>query len=153
KTGRNTARYGEIHVERIRVVKRLQAERFMPLKAIRAVLDGQDDAFTPEQRAMLLDVKERLSQSLARSRDDVPRVAARALLSRHGLDRRDLDDLVRARLVEPTRGPRGKLLVSADDAWLFELWAAVRAAGFTRDLGFDARFLRIYERSVAALFE
>ena len=62
-------------------------------------------------------------------------------------------DLVRARVLEVTPGPRGKLLVAADDAWVLELYAEVRRAGFTRDLGFDSRLLRIYERSVAALFE
>jgi len=152
KTGRNTARYGASHVDRIRVVKQLQAERFMPLKAIRAVLDGQDDAFTPEQRALLLDVKQRLSSSLARPRSDAPRVEARILLERHGLDRRDLDDLVRAKLVSPTRGPRGKLMVAADEAWAFELYGEARRAGFSRELGFDARLLRMYERAISSLF-
>ena len=69
KTGRNSARYGEVHVERIRIVRQLQNERFMPLKAIRAVLDGRDDAFTPEQRGFIVDVKRRLSST--------PREAAR----------------------------------------------------------------------------
>lgn len=153
KTGRNTARYGQVHIERIRVVKQLQNERFMPLRAIRAVLDGEDHAFTPEQRELLLDVKQRLSTSLARPRAQAPRLEVRALLERHGLDRSDLEDLVRAGIVEVVRGPRGKRLVAADDAWAFELYAEVRRAGFTRDLGFDAGFLRIYEKAVASLFE
>ncbi|HEY3822431.1 MAG TPA: MerR family transcriptional regulator [Polyangiaceae bacterium] len=153
KTGRNTAHYGEQHVERIRLVRQLQNERFMPLKAIRAVLDGKDDAFTPAQRGMLLDVKQRLSSSLAQPRVKAASLDARALLARHDLDRDDLDDLVGAGVLEVTAGPRGKLLVAADDAWVIELYAEVRRAGFTRDLGFDARLLRIYERSVAALFE
>ncbi|HEX3343145.1 MAG TPA: MerR family transcriptional regulator, partial [Polyangiaceae bacterium] len=102
KTGRNTARYGEHHVERIRVVRQLQNERFMPLRAIRAVLDGKDDAFTPEQRGVLLDVKQRLSTSLARPRAKARSLDARPLLARLGLDRADLDDLARARLLEVT---------------------------------------------------
>ena len=133
-------------------MRQLQNERFMPLKAIRAVLDGEDEAFTPEQRALLVDVKHRLATSLARP-DGAPRVEVKALLARHGLERADLDDLVKAKVVEVVKGPRGKLLVSADDAWAFELYAEVRRAGFTRDLGFDARLLRIYERAVASLFE
>jgi DNA-binding transcriptional MerR regulator len=154
KTGRNTARYGEGHVERIRVVKQLQNERFMPLRAIRAVLDGKDEAFTPEQRGMLLDVKQRLSTSLlARPRAKAASVDARALLARHGLEQSDLDDLVEAGVLDVTEGPRGKLLVAAGEAWAIELYAELRRAGFTRDLGFDARLLRIYERSVTALFE
>jgi hypothetical protein len=125
----------------------------MPLRAIRAVLDGEDDAFTPAQRGVLLDVKQRLSSTLARPREEAPPVDARTLLARHGLDRSDLEDLVRARVLEVERGPRGKLLVAAEDAWVFELYAEVRRAGFTRDLGFDAKLLRIYERAVATLFE
>ncbi len=153
KTGRNTARYGEAHVERIRVVKRLQADRFMPLRAIRAVLDGEDDGFTPEQRSVLLDVKQHLPPSLARPEPSGELVDARALLARNGLDRRDLDDLVNAGLVEVRRRARGRLLVASEDAWMFELLAEVRRAGFTRELGFDAELLRVYERTVAFLFE
>jgi DNA-binding transcriptional MerR regulator len=153
KTGRNTARYGETHVERIRVVRQLQNERFMPLKAIRAVLDGKDDAFTPEQRTMLLDVKQRLSASLARAPQKALPLDARALLVQHGLERADLDDLLRAGVIEVSRGPRGKLMVDADDAWVFALYADVRRAGFTRELGFDAKLLRIYECAVASLFQ
>ena len=39
KTGRNTAFYGPEHVERVNVIRRLQHELFLPLKAIRALLD------------------------------------------------------------------------------------------------------------------
>ena len=154
KTGRNTARYSERHVERIRVVRRLQSERFLPLRAIRAVLDGEDEAFTPEQRAQLLDVKQRLATTFLRADGGAQElVDARALLARHGLDARDLDDLVTARALEVHRGPRGKALVRAEDAWLFELLAEVRRAGYTRELGFDGHLLRIYERAVASLWE
>jgi DNA-binding transcriptional MerR regulator len=153
KTGRNTARYGELHVERIRVVKELQAERFMPLKAIRAVLDGRDDEFTPAQRSLLVEVKQRLAGSLAKARDDGKRLDADLLLSQCGLDRKDLSDMVGTGVVEVQRGPRGERLVSTDDAWAFELLGQVRRAGFTRKLGFDAKLLRIYSDAVSALVE
>jgi ring-1,2-phenylacetyl-CoA epoxidase subunit PaaE len=48
--GRNQAEYGREHLERLRFVKRLQEERMLPLRAIRAVLDGQDASFTPRSR-------------------------------------------------------------------------------------------------------
>jgi DNA-binding transcriptional MerR regulator len=151
KTGRNSARYGDVHVERIRIVRQLQSERFMPLKAIRAVLDGRDDAFTPEQLGFIVDVKRRLSSTLAKPRDARRRVDARALLARNGLDARDLDDLVRSQVIEFERSPRGALRVSSDDAWAFEMLRDVRRAGFAHDLGFDAKFLRLYERAVSSL--
>jgi DNA-binding transcriptional MerR regulator len=153
KTGRNTARYGEVHVERIRVVKELQAERFMPLKAIRAVLDGHDEAFTPAQRTLLVEVKQRLAGSLAKARDDGKRVDADGLLSQSGLDRRDLADMVGSGVIEVQRGPRGERFVSGDDVWAFELLGQVRRAGFTRKLGFDAKLLAIYAETVSSLVE
>ena len=153
KTGRNNARYGELHLERIRTVRRLQNERFMPLKAIRAVFEGRDDAFTPEQQGTIGDVKRRLAGTLARPPDRERRIDARALLARHGLEPRDLDDLVRSRLVDVDRGPRGTLRVSTDDAWAFEMLGQVRRAGFAHDLGFDAKLLRVYERAVASLVD
>jgi DNA-binding transcriptional MerR regulator len=153
KTGRNTARYGEVHVERIRVVKELQAERFMPLRAIRAVIDGQDDAFTPAQRLLFAEVKQRLAATLARDPEKDARVDAAVLLARHGLDRKDLTELEAAKVISVHRGARGKRFVSADDAWAFELLGEVRRAGFTRKLGFDAKLFSIYEQAVSALVE
>jgi DNA-binding transcriptional MerR regulator len=153
KTGRNSARYGEEHLERIRIVKRLQSERFLPLKAIRAVLDGRDDAFTPEQLGTITDVKRRLASTLGRPRSAAPRLDVRALLEHNGLSARDLDDLVRSRVVDIERGPRGAMRVSADEAWAFEMLGEVRRAGFAHELGFDAKLLRVYERAVASLVE
>ena len=153
KTGRNNARYGEVHVDRIRTVRQLQNEQFMPLKAIRAVFEGRDEAFTPEQRGVIGDVKRRLAATLARPLEKKRQVEVKTLLARHGLDAHDLDDLVRAELVTVERGPRGTLRVSPDEAWAFEMLGAVRKAGFTHDLGFDADMLRVYEKAVAALVD
>ena len=60
KTGRNMAFYGDEHVERLKLIKKLQHERFLPLKAIKALLDDQDTAFSAAQRGFLLGVKQRL---------------------------------------------------------------------------------------------
>jgi len=43
RTGRTMAYYGPETVERLRVIKRLQSVRFLPLKVIREVLDDVDD--------------------------------------------------------------------------------------------------------------
>ncbi|HMY59542.1 MAG TPA: MerR family transcriptional regulator, partial [Pseudomonadota bacterium] len=42
KTGRNMAYYGEEHIERIALIRRLQEERFLPLRAIKVVLGAKD---------------------------------------------------------------------------------------------------------------
>ena len=60
KTGRNTALYTEEHLARLALIKKPKHERFLPLKAIKAVLDGREGAFTPEQRDFLGEVRRRI---------------------------------------------------------------------------------------------
>lgn len=152
KTGRNMAWYGERHVERIRLIKKLQEEQFLPLKAIKAILDERDEAFTPAQRQLLSAVKDRLTSTIARPTKPDDTVEVRALLEATGVDRRDFEDLVETGLLATTRGPRNKLLVSRDDTWLVELWGRARAAGLTRDDGFNPKLLTVFEEALAKLF-
>jgi DNA-binding transcriptional MerR regulator len=72
KTGRNMAWYTEEHLERLHLIKKLQHERFLPLKAIKALFDGEDGVFSPRQHAFLAGVKERLAESLKTSEDRSP---------------------------------------------------------------------------------
>ena len=55
KTSRNMAYYPPEFVERIRLIKQLQEERFMPLKLIKRVLD--DD---PERARALVELEDRI---------------------------------------------------------------------------------------------
>lgn len=152
KTGRNMAYYGEEHVERIQLVRKLQHERFLPLKAIRAILDEREEAFAPDQRQLLRDVQAHLGPTL-KPRDERPAtIEAAELLARLGLERDDLDGLVEVGLLASTT-EGGKTLLARDDAWLLELWADVRAAGFTKDLGFTTRDLATYEEAVSTMFQ
>jgi DNA-binding transcriptional MerR regulator len=68
KTGRNMAYYGEDHLERLRLIKKLQEERFLPLRAIRAVLGGKSGGFSKEQRKLLADVKTAAARCAAGAR-------------------------------------------------------------------------------------
>jgi DNA-binding transcriptional MerR regulator len=153
KTGRNMAYYGEEHLERIRLVRQLQHERFLPLRAIRAMLEQRDDAFSPAQRRVLLDVKQRLDERIgAREGQARETVDATSLLARCGLAKSDLDEVVDAGLLAVTRS-HGKLVVAKDDAWMLELFGEVRAAGFTKELGFPASVLTIYEEAMSKLVD
>lgn len=151
KTGRNMAYYGPEHLERILLVRRLQHERFLPLKAIRAVLDGQDEQFTPEQRSLLLDVKKILGGSLGASSAPPETVDATELCKEHGMTCDELDEMVSIGLLTTVqRG--GRTLINRDDAWMIEHWGQIRRAGLTRELGFAVADMAIYEDLVAALF-
>ncbi len=146
KTGKTMGYYSEGHVERILLIKKLQEEHFLPLKAIRAMLDDKRGDFTRAQQQVLRDVKARLPAATIEPADD-GEVALAPLLEKTKLARRDVGDLERAGLVEVTRGR-----VTAEHAWLIELWGEVRAAGFTRELGFGPELLAIFERGIDAIF-
>ena len=64
KTSRNMAYYPPEFVDRIKLIKRLQEERFMPLKAIKSVLDED-----PERAGAMLELEDRiLDRALAGER-------------------------------------------------------------------------------------
>lgn len=155
KTGRNMAWYGEAHLERLKLIRQLQEERFLPLKAIRAMLEERDEVFSPAQRRFVAEVKSRLSGAFGAQAERSATVDAAELLARLGLGREHLDQLVEVGLLAAAEvpgegGPR--TVVARDDAWMLELWAELRAAGFTEELGFGARDFAMFEEAIASLF-
>ncbi len=153
KTGRNMAYYGDVHVERILLIKKLQHERFLPLKAIRAVLDDTDDGFTPAQQRLFAEVKEQLPKSIVKS-DEYVGISVSDLLLRSGIDRADFDAMIATGLFGTREDTQGRLFMRQDDVWMVELWGEVRQAGFTRELGFTPEIvMSIYEQSISHMFK
>ena len=70
KTSRNMAYYPPEFVDRIRLIKQLQEERFMPLRVIRDLLDREDAE--PERLRAMIELEDRiLEQALAGEREMV----------------------------------------------------------------------------------
>jgi len=151
KTGRNMAFYGEEHLERLRTIKRLQEEHFLPLRAIRAVFEARADTFTPAQERMLLAIKSELAGTLAPPDIQEAAVDLDALLARVGLPREDCDDLVKLGFLVVVRDAEGREQVAASDVWMIESQAEFRRLGFTRELGFGASDMVIYEEALSKL--
>jgi DNA-binding transcriptional MerR regulator len=146
KTGKTMGYYSDAHVERILLVRKLAEEHFLPLKAIRAMLEDKQGDFTRAQHQVLREVKARLPE--ATTSVDVTALPLAPLLEKAKLSRRDAAELERAGFIAVVRGR-----VSAEHAWFVELWGEVRAAGFTRELGFGPELLNIFEHGVDAMFE
>jgi len=86
KTSRNMAYYPPEFVDRIRLIKQLQEERFMPLKAIKSVLDKD-----PERARALVELEDRiLDRALAGERT---RTSAAEVRERYGVPKDVLDRL------------------------------------------------------------
>jgi DNA-binding transcriptional MerR regulator len=155
KAGRNMAHYSEQHVERLLLVRKLQQERLLPLKTIKALLDNQlGEGLDPGQREMLLEIKARLATPADRAGDGSASMQDTApLLARLGnVSEQDLTRMVELGYLTTVTDDRGRTLMSRRDTWLLELWSQFRAAGFSDELGFSVDDLAIYDDAVRTLF-
>lgn len=150
KTGRNMAWYGQAHLERLKLIRQLQEERFLPLKAIRAMLEERDDAFTPRQRELIAEVRHRLGPSLGAGDAAPEPLDAAELLERTGVRRAELERMVKLGLLA-TREEQGRTVLARDDAYIVELWGQLREAGFTEARGFSVDDMSMYAEAMAGL--
>ena len=152
KTGRNMAWYTQEHVDRLLTIKRLQHERFLPLKAIKNLLNGEDHRFTPAQQLFLSGIKHRLDGNVGTRRGSAGLLTLAEILERAHLDEEDALRIVDLELVGVVRDEDGGLRIAADDLWMFEGIGRLRAAGFTRERGFTVDELSFVDEAIGKLF-
>jgi DNA-binding transcriptional MerR regulator len=125
KTSRNMAWYPPDFVARIQLIKRLQEERFMPLRAIRDVLE--DD---PERAAQLVELEDRILER-ALNHSEEKRVSAAEIRRRYEVPANVLDRLAELGVLTPQTGG-----YDADDVAIIAAISRFRAGGFDETLGF-----------------
>ena len=139
KTSRNMAYYPPEFVDRIRLIKRLQEERFMPLKAIKSVLDED-----PERAGAMLELEDRiLDRALAGER---ARTSAAEVRERYGVPKEVLDRLEELEILSPNS--RG---YSPSDITIIEAIGRFRAGGYDEQIGFTVYDTLRYKTAVEAL--
>jgi DNA-binding transcriptional MerR regulator len=124
KTSRNMAYYPPEFVDRIKLIKRLQEERYLPLKAIKNVLDEDPD----RAEAMLALGDQILDRALAGERS---RTSAAEVRKRYGLPKEVLDRLAELEVLTPNS--RG---YSPSDVTIIEAISRFRAGGYDEQIGF-----------------
>lgn len=142
RTSRNMAYYPPGFVERIQLIKRLQEERFMPLRVIREVL-----AADPERAARLIEVEDRILERAIAARETgrVSRANARATY--------DLPQNVLERLEElGVLTPNGRGY-DTDDIAIIEAISRFRAGGYEQEIGFTVYDTLRYRRALEPLVE
>jgi DNA-binding transcriptional MerR regulator len=125
KTSRNMAWYPPEFVDRVRLIKRLQEERFMPLRAIRDVLE--DD---PERAARLVELEDRILEHALSGRED-ERIGAAEIRRRYDVPKNVLDRLAEIGVLTPNS--RG---YDRDDVAIIAAIGRFRAGGYDEALGF-----------------
>ena len=124
KTSRNMAYYPPEFVDRIKLIKRLQEERFLPLKAIKTVLEEDPD----RAEAMLALGDQILDRALAGERS---RTSAAEVRKRYGVPKEVLDRLAEIEVLTPNS--RG---YSPSDVKIIEAISRFRAGGYDEQIGF-----------------
>jgi DNA-binding transcriptional MerR regulator len=139
RTSRNMAYYPPDFVERIQLIKQLQQERFMPLKAIKRVLDED-----PERTRALVELEDRVIERAAAGEE--ARVSGTELSRRYDIPKEVLDRLAELEILSPTR--RG---YSPTDVKIVEAIARFRAGGYDERIGFTVYDTLRYKRALAEL--
>jgi len=126
RTSRNMAYYPVEYVERIALIKRLQQQRFMPLRVIKGAL--QED---PERVSALIELEDRILERALASAEDDGRVPAREVRAHYDIPRNVLERLAEIGVLTPTRAG-----YDPNDVKIIEAIASFRAGGYEEALGF-----------------
>ena len=142
RTSRNMAYYPPDFVDRVRLIKRLQEDRFMPLRVIKGVLDED-----PERAHKLIELEDKILER-AIERDAGERISAAEIRRRYDLPRNVLDRLAELGVLSPNS--RG---YDADDVKIIEAISRFRAGGYDERLGFTVYETLRYREALEPLVQ
>jgi DNA-binding transcriptional MerR regulator len=139
KTAGNQALYSESTLSRLRWIRALQTELRFSLRSIRSALERYGELPVEEIRALLALGSLLEEPDPAASQEELAAVRDR-------ISAADLEVLSHLGLIRSAAGA-----FSSGDLRLLELVAAMRAAGFTDDAGFQIESIAVYRDAVERL--
>jgi DNA-binding transcriptional MerR regulator len=139
KTSRNMAYYPADFVERIRLIKQLQEERYMPLRVIKDLLEED-----PERARALIELGDRLLEHALAS--ESKRVSAAEVRDRYDIPQEVLDRLAELEVLTPDGNG-----YSPTDVRIIEAISRFRAGGYEERIGFTVYDTLRYKEAMASL--
>jgi DNA-binding transcriptional MerR regulator len=133
------AYYPADFVERIRMIKQLQEERYMPLRVIKDLLEED-----PDRARALIELGDRLLEHALAGESE--RVSAAEVRRRYDVPKDVLDRLAELEVLTPDR--RG---YSPSDVRIIEAISRFRAGGYEERIGFTVYDTLRYKESMANL--
>jgi DNA-binding transcriptional MerR regulator len=125
KTSRNMAYYPPEFIERIRLIKRLQEQRFMPLRLIKGVIEED-----PDRARAMVELEDRILERAAAA-SERGRASRAEVRRRYEIPANVLDRLEELGVLTPNS--RG---YDDDDVAIIEAISRFRAGGYDEQLGF-----------------
>ena len=142
RTSRNMAYYPPEFVERIRLIKRLQEDRFMPLRLIKGVIDED-----PERAHALIELEDRIIERAAAAQER-GRVSRAQVRRRYEVPDNVLERLEDLKILSPNS--RG---YDADEVKIIEAISRFRAGGYDERIGFTVYDAVRYREALQPLVE
>jgi DNA-binding transcriptional MerR regulator len=142
RTSRNMAYYPPEFVERIRLIKRLQEDRFMPLRLIKGVIDED-----PERAHALIELEDRIIER-ATAAQERGRVSRAEVRRRYEVPDNVLERLEDLHILAPNS--RG---YDADEVKIIEAISRFRAGGYDERIGFTVYDAVRYREALQPLVE
>jgi DNA-binding transcriptional MerR regulator len=142
RTSRNMAYYPPEFVDRIQLIKRLQEERFMPLRVIRDVL--ADD---PDRAARIVELEDRILERAIEA-GETGRVSRTKIRRTYDVPANVLGRLEELGVLTPNA--RG---YDADDVKVIEAISRFRAGGYEQSIGFTVYDTLRYREALQPLVE
>ena len=142
RTSRNMAYYPVDFVERVRLIKRLQEERFMPLRVIRDVIERD-----PDHAARLIELEDRILERAIAARES-GRVSRRNVGETYAVPKNVLERLEGLGVLTPDE--RG---YDADDIAIIAAISRFRAGGYEEAIGFTVYDTLRYREALEPLVE
>jgi DNA-binding transcriptional MerR regulator len=142
RTSRNMAYYPEGYVERVRLIKRLQEERFMPLRVIRDAI-----ASDPDRMVRMVELEDRILERAIEARE-TGRVSRARVRETYDVPKNVLDRLEEIEVLTPNA--RG---YDADDVAIIEAISRFRAGGYEEEIGFTVYDTLRYREALQPLVE
>lgn len=140
RTSRNMAYYPPHFVQRIELIKRLQEERFMPLRVIKDLLQRD-----PERVQALIDLEDRIVERALASAES-ERVSSAQVRRRYEMPANVLARLTELGVLTPTRAGYDQ-----DDVKIIEAISRFRAGGYEEALGFTVYDTLRYRQALEPL--
>ncbi|MGK5091174.1 MerR family transcriptional regulator [Deltaproteobacteria bacterium TL4] len=149
KTAKNMAWYGPEHIERLKHIKELQEQHFLPLKAIKAILtESQEEGFSDRQQIALEILKQKLSSE---DPNHEGRAVLVEVLKNLSVSQEELAELKQIGLLN-IKESQGNVMLSFDDQRVLKIWASLRDMGFSSMRNVTPKDLAMYEEMVSELF-
>jgi DNA-binding transcriptional MerR regulator len=125
RTSRNMAYYPADYVDRVRLIKRLQEERFMPLRVIRELIERD-----PDRATRMIELEDRILELAIEARE-TGRVSRAKVRETYEVPQNVLERLEELGVLTPNA--RG---YDADDVAIIEAISRFRAGGYEEAIGF-----------------